>query len=107
MIFSALVVELVIVLTMEPNLGVILSGLLVIGCLHLLETYVISPRIIGPGIGVPPIMMILALLVFGFFFGFIGLLVAVPTTGVILLFVNEFRKTNAAAREKQSALEDA
>jgi predicted PurR-regulated permease PerM len=106
MIFSALVVELVIVLTMEPTLGVILSGVLVIAGLHLLEIYVIGPRIIGPGIGVPPIIMILSLLVFGFFFGFVGLLVAVPTTGIILLFVNEFRKNNAAAREKLSALEE-
>ncbi len=94
MLFSVFVVEFVIFLTMELNVGVIVSGLIVIGCLHFLETYIIGPRIIGKGIGVPPILMILALLVFGFFFGFFGLLVAVPATGVILLFVNEYRKNN-------------
>jgi predicted PurR-regulated permease PerM len=96
MLFSVFVVELVIFLTMELNFAVIVSGLLVIGGLHVIETYIIGPRIIGQGIGVPPILMILALLVFGFFFGFVGLLVAVPMTGVILLFVNEFRKNNAS-----------
>ncbi|SRR5579883_2927232 len=95
MIFSAFIVELVIFLTMELNVGVIVSGVLVIAGLHLLEVYIIGPRIIGPGIGVPPILMILALLVFGFFFGFVGLLIAVPMTGVILLFLNEYRKANA------------
>ncbi len=101
MLFSVFVVELVIFLTMELNFAVIASGLLVIGALHFLETYIIAPRIIGPGIGVPPILMILALLVFGFFFGFIGLLVAVPTTGVILLFVNEYRRGNASLESVQ------
>jgi predicted PurR-regulated permease PerM len=96
MLFSVFVVELVIFLTMELNFAVIVSGLLVIGGLHVIETYIIGPRIIGQGVGVPPLLMILALLVFGFFFGFVGLLVAVPTTGVILLFVNEYRKNNAA-----------
>ncbi len=96
MIFSAFLVELVIFLTMDLNVAVILSGLFVIGSLHLLEVYIIGPRIIGPGIGVPPLLMILALLVFGFFFGFVGLLVAVPATGVILLFVNEYRKNNVS-----------
>jgi predicted PurR-regulated permease PerM len=94
MLFSVFVVELVIFLTMQLNFAVIASGLLVIGGLHVIETYIIGPRIIGQGIGVPPILMILALLVFGFFFGFVGLLVAVPATGVILLFVNEYRKNN-------------
>jgi predicted PurR-regulated permease PerM len=92
MIFSMFVVELVIVLTMVLNVGVIMSGILVIVGLHFLEVYIISPRIIGPGIGIPPILMILALLVFGYFMGFLGLLIAVPMTGVILLFVEEYRK---------------
>ncbi len=96
MIFSAFVVELVIFLTMQLNFAVIASGILVIAGLHMLEVYIVGPRIIGPGIGVPPILMILALLVFGYFFGFVGLLIAVPSTGVILLFLNEYRKGNAA-----------
>jgi len=104
MIFSVFVIELVIVLTMVLNFGVIFSGLFVIGMLHLIETYVIGPRIIGQGIGVPPILMILSLLVFGYFFGFAGLLVAVPTTGIILLFINEYRDNNAAARNNISTI---
>ncbi|MDP4200636.1 MAG: AI-2E family transporter [Bacteroidota bacterium] len=92
MIFSLFVVELVIFLTMVLNFGVIASGILVIMGLHFLEAYFIGPRIIGEGIGIPPILMILALTVFGYFLGLLGLLIAVPTTGIILLFVNEYRR---------------
>jgi predicted PurR-regulated permease PerM len=102
MIFSAFIVELVIFLTMQLNFAVIASGILVIAGLHLLEVYIIGPRIIGQGIGIPPILMILALLVFGFFFGFVGLLVAVPTTGIILLFLNEYRKTNTRGAKRRA-----
>ena len=97
MLFSMFVVELVIFLTMELNAGVILSGILVIVGLHFLEVYIIGPRIVGEGIGIPPIIMILALLVFGYFLGFIGMLIAVPATAVIILFVNEYRKNQVEA----------
>jgi predicted PurR-regulated permease PerM len=40
--------------------------------------------------------MILALLVFGYFLGFLGLLIAVPSTAIMLLFLEEYRKRNAA-----------
>jgi predicted PurR-regulated permease PerM len=105
MLFTVFVVELVIVLTMVLNFPVIASGLVVIGLLHLIETYVIGPRIIGQGIGVPPLLVILSLLVFGYFFGFVGLLIAVPTTGIILLFIMEYKESNVAARDKTSTIE--
>jgi len=96
MIISLFVVEIVIFLTMVINVGVVLSGLLVIVGLHMLEIYIVSPRIIGQSIGIPPILMILALLVFGYFLGFVGMLIAVPATGVMMLFLAEYRKRNVA-----------
>jgi predicted PurR-regulated permease PerM len=92
MIFSVVVVEIVILLTMQLSVGVILSGILVIGGLHTLEAYILGPKIVGEGIGIPPIIMILSLLIFGYFLGFLGLLIAVPSTSVIMMFVNEYRK---------------
>jgi predicted PurR-regulated permease PerM len=92
MIFSVVVVEIVILLTMQLSVGVVLSGVLVIGGLHTLEAYILGPKIVGEGIGIPPIIMILSLLIFGYFLGFLGLLIAVPSTAVIMMFVNEYRK---------------
>jgi predicted PurR-regulated permease PerM len=104
MIFSMFIVELVIFLTMELNFAVIASGVLVIAALHFLEVYIIGPRIIGPRVGVPPILMILALLIFGYFLGFLGLLIAVPSTAVIILFVEEYRKNQRILLEKAPSL---
>lgn len=51
-----------------------------------LEGTVISPRIVGDSVGLHPVWVVLALAVGGFYFGFVGLLIAVPVAvGVKLL----------------------
>lgn len=58
----------------------------VYGVAQALEGTVISPRIVGGSVGLHPVWVVLALAVGGFFFGFVGLLVAVPlAVGVKLL----------------------
>ena len=57
-----------------------------------LESAVLSPRIVAGHIKLHPVFVILALFVFGYLFGFVGLLVAVPTAaaiGVLARFVLE------------------
>jgi hypothetical protein len=54
-----------------------------------LEGYVLSPKLVGPKVGLHPVWLIFALLAFGYLFGFVGLLVAVPlaaTFGVLSRF---------------------
>ena len=63
-----------------------------IGALHIFEAAVLSPKIIGSKVGIHPVLLILSLLVFSFFLGFIGLLIAVPTTAIIIMFVREWEE---------------
>jgi predicted PurR-regulated permease PerM len=91
-IFSGAVVVTVLALTPPLNYALMIGAVLVIFALHALEAYVIGPKIVGEGIGIPPVVMILALFIWGYFLGFLGLLIAVPATAVILLFVEEYRK---------------
>ncbi len=58
----------------------------------LLEATVLGPRIVGGRVGLHPVLLILCLLVFGYFLGFLGLLIAVPATAMILGLVGEWRK---------------
>lgn len=59
---------------------------LVYGIAQGLEGAVISPRIVGDSVGLHPVLVVLALAVGGFFFGFVGLLLAVPgAVGIKLL----------------------
>ncbi|MBI4552629.1 MAG: AI-2E family transporter [Candidatus Latescibacteria bacterium] len=58
--------------------------------LNILEGSVISPRIVGHQVGLHPVWVIVGMLIFFHFFGFIGLLIAVPATAVIRLFVGRW-----------------
>jgi len=58
--------------------------------LNILETSFLAPRIIGKKIGLHPAVLILSLLVFSYFFGFLGLLIALPTVSIILMFAKEW-----------------
>lgn len=94
-------------------LGVLLAGLMlllgwegwpqaagvfgVFAGVQLLEGWVITPRVVGESVGLSPLAVIVALLVFGELFGFVGVLIAVPVSavGVILLrvAVQEYRRS--------------
>ena len=62
-------------------------GVFLIG--QVLEGYVLSPKLVGPKVGLHPVWMMFALLAAAYLFGFVGLLVAIPlaaTVGVLLRF---------------------
>lgn len=50
------------------------------------DIYVLSPRIVGESLGLPSIVVILVLLLGGEYFGFPGLLLAVPVTAAASVF---------------------
>lgn len=65
----------------------IIFVLITYAILQILEASVISPNILGKQVGLHPVLLILCLLVFGYFIGFVGLLIAVPSTALILMSV--------------------
>jgi predicted PurR-regulated permease PerM len=52
-----------------------------------LEGFVIAPRVMGKTVGVPEMWVLIALFVGGEIFGFLGVLLAVPTAAVIKIFL--------------------
>jgi predicted PurR-regulated permease PerM len=72
-----------------PAYGSILVvlGIFLVG--QFLEANVLSPKLVGESVGLHPVWLMFALLAFGYLFGFVGLLVAVPmaaTIGVLTRF---------------------
>lgn len=60
----------------------------VYGLVQILDSGIISPRVVGDSVGLHPVWIVLALSVAGFFFGFVGLLISVPAAvGVKLVMV--------------------
>jgi predicted PurR-regulated permease PerM len=64
---------------------------------QLLESYVLTPKIVGEAIGLHPVVYILALIVGANLFGFVGMLVAIPVTAVLKVLlvsaVEAYRKS--------------
>jgi predicted PurR-regulated permease PerM len=50
-----------------------------------LESFYLTPRIVGDRIGLHPLAVIFALLAFGQLFGFFGILLALPASAVLLV----------------------
>ena len=85
---TALVLALgVAVVQKWPDMHLLLMSFLVVGAGEFLESYVISPKLVGESIGLHPIWLIFALFAFGELFGFTGLLVAVPTAAALGVIV--------------------
>jgi len=61
--------------------------LLVYGVGQLLESFVLTPRWVGERIGLSPLAVIFALLAFGQLLGFVGVLVALPASAVLLVLL--------------------
>ena len=57
----------------------------VYGLGQILESLVLTPRLVGQRIGLHPLAVIFALLAFGQVFGFVGVLVALPASAVLLV----------------------
>lgn len=56
-----------------------------------LEGYVVVPRLVGKRIGLHPLALIFALLAFGQVFGFLGLLLALPASAVLMVALKRLR----------------
>jgi predicted PurR-regulated permease PerM len=52
-----------------------------------LDSYLLSPRIIGSRVGLHPVWVMLAIIAFGSFFGIVGLLVAIPLAVLIKMLI--------------------
>ncbi len=83
------IIPAVIIALLSSNVLVsLLTVAFVYGGVQLLDSGVISPRIVGDSVGLHPVWIVLALSVGGFFFGFVGLLISVPVAvGVKLVAV--------------------
>jgi predicted PurR-regulated permease PerM len=61
--------------------------LIVFGVGHLLEGYVLVPRLVGEKIGLHPLAVIFAILAGGELFGFLGVLLALPIASVVMVLL--------------------
>ena len=76
--------------------GVDLHLVFVVGWYALIQTLeglVLTPRIVGRSVGIHPVAVIVGLLIGGDLLGFLGLIVAVPITAIVQIFMKELLET--------------
>lgn len=101
LLISMTLSTIVALLSNSPGVQVPFTIITYIG-LNILETSFLAPKIIGSKIGLHPAVLILSLLVFAYFFGFVGLLIALPAVSVILMFFREWMEKKANGKIEEN-----
>jgi predicted PurR-regulated permease PerM len=91
LITSLVVACIVALFSGEPVLAKVVGVIILYLSQKLLEATVLGPKIVGAKVGLHPVVLILSLLVFGYFLGFIGMLIAVPASALLIVMHKEWR----------------
>jgi predicted PurR-regulated permease PerM len=75
----------------------------VYGLGQLLESFVLTPRLVGERIGLHPLAVIFALMAFGHLLGFVGVLIALPLSAVLLVAIRRLRNSYLSSSLYQDA----
>ncbi|GGC83176.1 AI-2E family transporter [Undibacterium terreum] len=73
------------------DLSGLISVAIIYGLGQVIESFFLTPRLVGERIGLHPLTVIFALLAFGQLFGFIGILVALPASAILAVAVKHLR----------------
>jgi predicted PurR-regulated permease PerM len=77
-------------LQLGPLKGLILVGV-IYGIGQMLESFFLTPRLVGEQIGLHPLAVIISLLAFGYLFGLAGVLLALPLAAILAVALRRLR----------------
>src|SRR5471030_2202465 len=70
----------------------LISVAIIYGIGQVMEGFVLTPRLVGERIGLNPLAVIFALLAFGQLFGFVGVLLALPASAILMVAFKHLRR---------------
>ena len=82
-IVAGLVISLFALLQFWPAPGPVIFVIVIVLAVNLILGNVLDPKIIGDHVGISPLMVLVSLLVWGWLWGFAGMVLAVPMTVII------------------------
>ncbi len=82
---TGLALALLVAMLQFGGLYGLIAVTIIYGLGQLIESFVLTPRLVGERIGLHPLAVIFALLAFGQLFGFFGVLLALPASAVVLV----------------------
>ena len=93
-----LVLALLAGLLQFASIKAIVMVAVVYGVGQVVESLVLTPRLVGERIGLHPLAVIFALLAFGQVFGFVGVLIALPASAVLLVAIRRIELRYMASK---------
>jgi predicted PurR-regulated permease PerM len=95
---TGLILALLVATLQFAGWGPIIAVLVVYGIGQLLESFLLTPFLVGERIGLHPLAVIFALMAFGQLFGFFGILAALPASAALLVGLREVRALYLVSR---------
>jgi predicted PurR-regulated permease PerM len=89
--------------TQTGHISALVMVAVVYGLGQLFESFVLTPRLVGERIGLHPLAVIFALMSFGHLLGFVGVLIALPLSAVLLVAIRRLRITYLDSKLYQDA----
>ena len=68
-----------------------------VGIAHMVIGNIVEPRFVGSSVNLSPLVVILALSIWGFIWGVAGMFLCVPITVIGMIIFSEFRSTQPIA----------
>ena len=78
-----------------------LKVILVLLVVQQLEGNLVTPNIMGNRLNIHPLTIILLLMIAGALYGFVGILIAIPTYAVVKTLVHNFRLFNRLRKKRE------
>ena len=69
---------------------ILLAAISVFLIIQAIQDIILTPKIMGDAIGLPPYLILLSLSVWGFLLGIIGMIIALPLTTIIVSYYNRY-----------------
>ena len=69
---------------------VLITCLAVFLIVQIIQDLVLTPKIMGDAVGLPPFLILLSLSVWGFMLGIIGMIIALPLTTIIISYYKRY-----------------
>lgn len=87
----------IMIFFISPTKAMVFTILILI--IQQIDANIITPKILGDKIGIAPIWVLISILIFGHFFGVIGMIIGVPTTAILIeitreITTNKIKKMN-------------
>ena len=87
---SAFILSMLMAFVQEGSLLLFIGIIVVVMIGQFLEGNILTPKLVGDKVGIPPVWVLFALLAGGSLFGFVGMLIATPAAGVLAVFTKHF-----------------